>query len=71
MGLKESKYVSTPGSKEDVDRMLLDVGEPLGPQEATQYGGLAARLNYLALGRPDTKYATKEIARHMGNPYLR
>ena len=29
LGLKESKPVSTPGSKEDVDRMLADLGDPL------------------------------------------
>ena len=27
LGLKDSKPVTTPGSKEDVDRMLLDLGE--------------------------------------------
>ena len=28
LGLKESKPVSAPGSKEDVERMLLDLGAP-------------------------------------------
>ena len=68
LGLKDSKPVSTPGSKEDVDRMLLDIGEPLGPAESTLYRELAARLNYLAMDRPDIQFATKEVARHMANP---
>ena len=68
LGLKDSKPVSTPGSKEDVDKMLTGIGEPLGPSEATQYRALAARLNYLALDRPDIQYATKEIARNMATP---
>ena len=48
--------------------MLLDVGELLGPMEATQYRALTARLNYLAMDRPDIQFATKEVARHMANP---
>ena len=55
LGLKDSKPVSTPGCKEDVERMLLDLGPPLNPQAATQYRfmAMAARLNYLALDRSD------------------
>ena len=67
LGLKDSKPVSTPGFKEDVDRMLVGVGNPLAPADATLYRALAARLNYLALDRHDIQYATKEIARHMAN----
>ena len=70
LGLKDSKPVSTPGSKEDVDRMLLDLREPLGPGESTQYRALAARLNYFAPDRPDIQFATKEVARHMANPTI-
>ena len=36
--------------------------------EATAYRALAARLNYLALDRPDVQYPAKEIAKHMANP---
>ena len=68
LGLKDSKPVSTPGSKGDVDRMLLEFGEKLGPAESTQYRALAARLNYLATDRPDIQFATNEVARHMATP---
>ena len=68
LGLKEAKPVSTPGCKEDVDRMLADLGPILGPADATMYRALAARLNYLALDRSDIQFATKEIARHMAAP---
>ena len=64
LGLKDAKEVSTPGTKEDVDRMLADLGPPLKPSDATLYRALAARLNYLALDRSDIQFATKEIARH-------
>ena len=66
--MEKAKGVTTPGCKEDVDKMLADMGKPLRPQEATQYRALAARLNYLAMDRPDIQYATKEIARYMASP---
>ena len=68
LGLENSKGVISPGTKEDVDKVLLDEGEPLPPHAATEYRALAARLNYLALDRPDIQYATKEIAKHMATP---
>ena len=54
--------------REEVDKELLDESEPLPPHAATEYRALAARLNYLALDRPDLQFATKEIARHMAAP---
>ena len=45
--------------------MLADMGSELPPQEATTYGALAARLNYLALDRTDIQFATKEVAKYM------
>ena len=68
LGLDQAKGVSTPGSKEDVDKVLLTPGAPLQPQEAAEYRALVARLNYLALDRPDIQLATKEVARHLANP---
>ena len=68
LGLGEAKGVSTPGSKDDVDKALLTPGLPLQAQEATEYRALAARLNYLALDRSNIQYATKEVARHMVTP---
>ena len=68
LGLVEAKPVSTPGCREDVDRMLADMGNPLPPRESTQYMALADRLNHLALRRPDIKLLTKEVARYMLTP---
>ena len=36
--------------------------------EATKFRAIVARLNYLAMDRPDIQYATKEAAKHMANP---
>ena len=68
LGLGNAKGVSTPGSKDDVGKALHDPGLPLQAQDAIEYRALAARLNYLALDRPDLQYATKEIATHMASP---
>ena len=38
--------------------MLADSGPLLKPNDATLYRALAARLNYVALGRPDMQFAT-------------
>ena len=62
----DSKGVSTPGTKEEVDKMLLDEGGLLLAHVATECRALAARLNYLALGRLDIQYATKEVSRNLG-----
>ena len=40
----------------------------LCPQEASEYRAAAARLNYLALDRPDILFASKECSRRMSSP---
>ena len=46
-------------------------GEPLlDREEARQFRGLAARLNYISGDRVDIQYAVKESARQMANPRL-
>ena len=43
--------IAQPSSWEDTE---------LGPTEASEYRAAAARLNYLALDRPDILFASKE-----------
>ena len=62
------KPVVSPGSKDDDVKEEDDRGVLLKPAEAKVYRRAAARLNYLALDRPDIGFATKEIARCMANP---
>ena len=45
-----------------------DVDEPLDQTGASLYQGVAARLNYVALDRPDMAYAITEAARNMSAP---
>ena len=42
--------------------------EPLGKSAATEYRALAARLNYLALDRPDLQFPAKVISKYMATP---
>ena len=69
VGVECCKPVSTPGCTDaEYDEASRDQYEHLCGEEATQYRAVAARLNYLALDRPDIQFATKEIAKHMSRP---
>ena len=69
LGLDEdSKSLASPIVKEE------DVGEKdveLNSKEATEFRGLAARVNYLSQDRPDIQYAAKEVCRDMSQPTVR
>ena len=45
-----------------------DEDSPLDGPRAAQYASLAARLNYLAMDRPDLLFSVKELMRHMSSP---
>ena len=58
-----------PGSKKVRTLERLETqGEKLAGEDATLYGVLAARANYLALGRPDLAFATKQLCRDVNEP---
>eukprot|EP00973_Karenia_brevis_P086856 12046363-Karenia_brevis.AAC.1 len=40
----------------------------LGKKEATEYRGLAARLNFMSLDWPELPFAIKHCSRDMANP---
>ena len=61
-GTKAPKKEETPEDETDEDDILL------GPQEAREHRGIAARLNYLTVDRADIQFATKELARTMSAP---
>ena len=42
--------------------------EEMDKKEATEFRGLAARLNYLAQDSPDLQYPAKEVSREMARP---
>ena len=52
----------------DEDEIVAWEDQPMTPAEQTRYRGTAARVNFLAVDRPDLQYASKETARQMANP---
>ena len=69
MELTHANSVTTPGNTEaEADAELRDKSPLLTGEEATQYRALAARLNYLALDRPDIQFSAKEISKYMATP---
>ena len=42
--------------------------EEMSDSEATRYRAIAARLNFLAIDRPDLMFAAKECSRKMARP---
>ena len=67
LNLTAAKAVGTPG-EEGKPWLEAEEAEQLEPARAHEYRALAARANYLALGRPDLQYAVKEICRGMAPP---
>ena len=47
---------------------LVSPGDELNQTEATSFGALAARANYLAQDRPDIAFASKELCREFAKP---
>ena len=78
LGLTGAKAAPTPGAKDDLGKAsvpkeaggveLEDESPEMAPAEASQYRGIAARLNYLAQDRADIQYACKEASRRMSKP---
>ena len=67
LAMEGAKTVVSPGEDAKAWEEEQDQ-EKLGPEKASEYRGLAARANYLALDRPDIQYAVKEICRGMSSP---
>ena len=66
LGLVNAKSLSSPGSK-DVPRQPDDC-ELLDGPSSTLYRAICARINFLALDRPDLLYSAKECSRSMSSP---
>ena len=66
--LEDCKPVTTPWGPQEQGCLQDGDGELLCGAEATKFRAVVARLNYLAMDRPDIQYATKEAAKRMANP---
>ena len=68
LALEDARGVITPRGDEP-RRKEGDNEEELSAEEATRYKwGIAARVYYLAAGRPDIMYAVKELCHGMARP---
>ena len=61
------KPLSTPGVEGKDEEDSEDDNE-LSKAKASEYHGIAARMNYLAAGWPDLQYATKDVCREVSTP---
>ena len=78
LGLENAGSVLTPGTRaeqnvasapsEVLGIPVEEDSEPMDPQDATRFRGLAARCNYLGQDRVDLQYACKEVSRRMAKP---
>ena len=69
MGMEGAKPAPTPGVPETKDEVrMYDQSPELSKADSTAFRGLAARLNYLALDRPDLQFAAKEVSKKMARP---
>ena len=67
LGLTQSKGVATPGVKHDESTVGAGQKE-LGKQEAKEYRGLVALLNFMGQDRCDLSFASKEVSKSMSSP---
>lgn len=59
VGLENCKPVSTPISTSE--KLTIDSGEALGPEDATKYRSVVGALQYLTLTRPDISYSVNKV----------
>ena len=71
LGLLDSKSCPTPGVDDKTDEPEGEELEPLEGSEATNFRGIAARCNYLAVDRPEILFSVKECCREMSKPTAR
>ena len=69
MGMEGAKPAVTPGTAETKEETkAYDKSPELSRRDAAVFRGLAARLNYLSLDRPDLQFSAKEVAKKISKP---
>jgi len=66
--MEGAKPVSTPGVAEEKNIDNEGSESDMNNEGATKYRRAVARINYLALDRPDLSFAAKELSRSMAKP---
>jgi len=66
--MEDSKPVSSPGVAEEKTVEGDEQEKELPKEMATKFRRAAARMNYIALDRPDMSFTSKELSRSMSKP---
>lgn len=66
VGLQNCKPVSTPISTSE--KLTIESGEALGPEDATNYRSVVGALQYLTLTRPDISYSVNKVCQYLHAP---
>ena len=66
---QESRPLSTNGER-DCSKDEEWQKDKLGSKEATEFRGLAARMNFLGLDCPDLQFPVKQVSREMSSPII-
>ena len=64
--MENCKPVSTPISTSE--KITIDSGEALGPEDATNYRSVVGALQYLTLTRPDISYSVNKVCQYLHAP---
>ena len=66
--MQECSVVSTPYVKPPAHLLTVEGRPPMSPKDATLFRRAAARINYVALDRPDLSFSSRVAAGKMSNP---
>lgn len=59
VGMMSCKPVSTPLLV--TEKLSIEEGDPLGPEDATKYRSIVGALQYLTLTRPDISFSVNKV----------
>ena len=62
-GMLKCKHAITPMSA--TDRLSALDGDPLSPDDATEYRSLVSGLQYLTITRPDVSYVVNRVCQYL------
>jgi len=65
-GMSNSKPINTPLSS--VEKLSAADGDPLGPEDSTNYRSVVGAMQYLTLTKPDISFAVNKVCQFLHAP---
>jgi histone deacetylase 1/2 len=65
-GMNKCKAIDTPLSSSE--KLSLEDGNPLGPEDCARYRSMVGALQYLTLTRPDISFAVNKVCQFLHSP---